>query len=323
MTAPREFFHELTTLKGRVVGFRKGVIVADDLPGGGFQPHDIVLDYLSTLTPTANSVPYFDTSSSMALFTITSSAVGAFLTAATTDGQRHAIGLGAADSPSFTGLTVTGLTPGSLIFAGSGGLISQDNSHLFYDAVNQRTGFGLTSPTAIVHLKAGTAAAGTGPLKFTTGTNLTTPEDGAVEYDGTHFYISIGSTRFQLDRQTAANPTVVAFSDLTGQTGAVTVCTFTDTGSGGVYRCGGYVAITAVTLDVIQFQVTWTDETNTARTYTIVPVGGTTLSATGVFAFPDVQVKVKPSTAVTVQVALTTGTGSIAFDCGATIEKVR
>ena len=37
-------------------------------------------------------------------------------------------------------------------------------------------------------LPAGTATASTAPLKFTSGTNLTTPEAGALEYDGTEFY---------------------------------------------------------------------------------------------------------------------------------------
>lgn len=43
---------------------------------------------------------------------------------------------------------------------------------------------GYLTPTA------GTATAGTAPLKFTSGTNLTTPEDGAVEYDGTYLYVT-------------------------------------------------------------------------------------------------------------------------------------
>jgi hypothetical protein len=34
-------------------------------------------------------------------------------------------------------------------------------------------------------LSAGTSSANTAPLKFTSGTNLTTPEAGAIEYDGT------------------------------------------------------------------------------------------------------------------------------------------
>jgi hypothetical protein len=46
-------------------------------------------------------------------------------------------------------------------------------------------GFGVTLPTAILHLKAGTASAHTAPLKFNAGINLTTPEAGAIEFDGT------------------------------------------------------------------------------------------------------------------------------------------
>src|SRR4029079_10169522 len=56
------------------------------------------------------------------------------------------------------------------------------------------------SPTYIT-LGAGTAAAGTAPLVFTSGTNLTTPVAGAVEFNGTHFYGTVGATRYQLDQQ--------------------------------------------------------------------------------------------------------------------------
>jgi len=51
-----------------------------------------------------------------------------------------------------------------------------------------RASFGVGTPTAVLHLKAGTATANTAPLKFTSGTNLTTGEAGAIEYDGTDFY---------------------------------------------------------------------------------------------------------------------------------------
>jgi hypothetical protein len=57
-------------------------------------------------------------------------------------------------------------------------------------------GIGITAPTAVLHLKAGTATANTAPLKLTLGTNLTTPEAGAVEYDGTNlFYTDNTATR--------------------------------------------------------------------------------------------------------------------------------
>lgn len=73
---------------------------------------------------------------------------------------------------------------------------------------------GATTPTAVLHLAAGTATANTSPLKLTSGTNLSVIEDGAMEYNGTHLFFSIGSTRYQLDQQVAA-VTSVANSDST------------------------------------------------------------------------------------------------------------
>lgn len=58
-----------------------------------------------------------------------------------------------------------------------------------------------TTPTARLHLAAGTATGSSAPLKLTTGTALTTPEDGALEYHSSHLYFTIGSTRYQLDQQ--------------------------------------------------------------------------------------------------------------------------
>lgn len=61
-------------------------------------------------------------------------------------------------------------------------------------------GIGTTSPTATLHLKAGTATASSAPLKLTSGTLLTTAEAGTIEYLSGKFYIrgteklSIGSS---------------------------------------------------------------------------------------------------------------------------------
>lgn len=48
-----------------------------------------------------------------------------------------------------------------------------------------------------ITVRAGTATAGTAPLKFTSGTLLTTPETGAVEFntDSLYFTITTGTTR--------------------------------------------------------------------------------------------------------------------------------
>ena len=56
-------------------------------------------------------------------------------------------------------------------------------------------GIGTTTPTAVLHLKAGAAAVSSAPIKLTAGTNLTTPEAGAIEFDGTNLFFTTGSTR--------------------------------------------------------------------------------------------------------------------------------
>jgi hypothetical protein len=58
-----------------------------------------------------------------------------------------------------------------------------------------KVGIGTTTPTALLMLAAGTATANTAPLKLTTGTNLTTPENGAFEFDGTNLYFTVGGVR--------------------------------------------------------------------------------------------------------------------------------
>lgn len=76
-----------------------------------------------------------------------------------------------------------------------------DHAYFFGDGDNGRVGMGKSSPTAILHIKAGSATAGFAPFKIDSGTNLTTIEDGVMEYNGTHLFFSIGSTRYQLDQQ--------------------------------------------------------------------------------------------------------------------------
>lgn len=58
-----------------------------------------------------------------------------------------------------------------------------------------RFGIGVTSITGLIHLKAGTATAGTAPIKLTAGVNLTTPENGTLEFDGTNLYFTVGGIR--------------------------------------------------------------------------------------------------------------------------------
>ncbi|MFA5360164.1 MAG: LamG-like jellyroll fold domain-containing protein, partial [Patescibacteria group bacterium] len=59
--------------------------------------------------------------------------------------------------------------------------------------VEGHVGIGTDSPTALLQLGAGTATAGTAPLKFTSGTLLTTPEAGAMEFLNDDYYLTISS----------------------------------------------------------------------------------------------------------------------------------
>jgi hypothetical protein len=56
------------------------------------------------------------------------------------------------------------------------------------------------APTAWLHLGAGLATANAAPLKFTSGTVLNAPEDGAIEYDGTDLYLTTNTTRYKLSK---------------------------------------------------------------------------------------------------------------------------
>jgi hypothetical protein len=56
-------------------------------------------------------------------------------------------------------------------------------------------GIGVSNPTAVLNIKAGTSSSNTAPLKLTAGTNLSSTEAGAVEYDGTHLYFTPSTSR--------------------------------------------------------------------------------------------------------------------------------
>jgi hypothetical protein len=88
-----------------------------------------------------------------------------------------------------------------------------DANLLTIDAGADRIGIGVAGPTSYLHVKAGTATASTSPLKFTAGTNLTNPEAGAVEFDGTNFFGTASSTRYTFAK-TLTNTATLDF-DLT------------------------------------------------------------------------------------------------------------
>ncbi len=82
------------------------------------------------------------------------------------------------------------------------------------------------SITASLHLPAGLAAASGAPLKFTSGANLTTPEAGAVEFDGTNYFVTSSTTRYTLAK-TLTNTAALDFSSTSAQTSSTLTITVT------------------------------------------------------------------------------------------------
>jgi len=89
-------------------------------------------------------------------------------------------------------------------------------------------------PTALLHLAAGTATASTAPLKLTSGTNLTTAEAGAFEYDGTSlFFTRTGTTRESIltsagGASAPSTSSLTAFTNYYGTGGTIALSTPAD-----------------------------------------------------------------------------------------------
>jgi hypothetical protein len=108
----------------------------------------------------------------------------------------------------------------SMIFFTGG--ITSGNERMRLDGTGH-LGIGVTSPTARLNLPAGTATAGTAPLKLTSGTSLTTAEDGAVEYDGTNYFVSAGGTRYTLAKTLTATASLNFPSTIAGASATLTI----------------------------------------------------------------------------------------------------
>jgi len=77
-------------------------------------------------------------------------------------------------SPTFSSLTLSSLTPGSVLFANSSGLISQDNANFYWDNTNKRLGIGTSNPAYTLDIA--------GPLRLQP-TATPTAANGVIYYD--------------------------------------------------------------------------------------------------------------------------------------------
>lgn len=168
-------------------------------------------------------------------------------------------------------------------------------------------GIGQTSPTAGLHIKAGTATASTAPLKFTTGTILTTAETGAMEYtDPLLYFTPTGTVRGVVN--------VSKSSRATAQTAAnASVFTYTLPATDGSFKVSANVLVTTSSAENFSVTCSYTDEGNTARTQTVPfillagTVAGAINFANGAVPYEGAifRIRCKASTAITIA---TTGT---------------
>jgi hypothetical protein len=98
-------------------------------------------------------------------------------------------------------------------------------------------GIGQATPTAVLHLKAGTTSVSSAPLKFTSGTNLTTTEAGAVEFNGTNLLFTPSATRHTVNHGLTGSATLNFPSTLTNLSADLTI-TVTGAADGDVVSLG-------------------------------------------------------------------------------------
>jgi hypothetical protein len=85
-------------------------------------------------------------------------------------------------------------------------------------------GVGVSTPSSLLHLGSGTN--NNPPLKLTSGTNLTTPQAGSVEFDGTNYFATTGTTRFTLAK-TLTNTASLDFPSTAANTFSILTVTVT------------------------------------------------------------------------------------------------
>jgi len=223
----------------------------------------------------------------------------------------------------FEGITPTGAT--------GGGMMVFNTSPTFVTKITSPLLQGGVGTTQTLALKPTTGVGATGAdIIFQAGTNGGT-EAGRFLNSGAFQLTAVpatsGGTDDILTRNTSTGvvdkiavstiPITQATADLTAQTAAGNITTFTVGASTATFNISGYINVTAVATDVIELQVTYTDENNTAQTVTF-----TTLSSVANSTYSPVTIRAKNATVITAKTTLTTGIGSITFDAGARITQL-
>jgi hypothetical protein len=106
----------------------------------------------------------------------------------------------------------------------------------FSDSSAESIGINNSAPSgAYMHFGAGTTTKA--PFKYTSGTSLTTPDNGTKEYDGSNEFLTVGGVRYTLAKTLTATATLDFGSIAAGATETLTI-TVTGAVSGDVVNLG-------------------------------------------------------------------------------------
>ena len=136
--------------------------------------------------------------------------------------------------------------------------IATNNTEKLRIETNGNVGIGQTTPTAVLHLKAGTATASTAPLKFTSGVNLTSPLGGEMEFNGTNLFFSPSTTRHTVNHGLTGSATLNFPSTLTMLSADLTI-TVTGAADGDVVSLG----VPNAAVNANTFYSAWVSAANT------------------------------------------------------------
>lgn len=96
-------------------------------------------------------------------------------------------------------LPVVSAIPGRVAIWGTSTSLVDDYTPAVLGGTGSSIGIGGVTPQARLHLPSGSSSVGMAPLKFSTGSLLGIVENGAMEFDGSHLYFTLGGVRSQLD----------------------------------------------------------------------------------------------------------------------------
>ena len=129
------------------------------------------------------------------------------------------------------------------------------------------TGLSEANPTATLHIRPGTTAAQSAPIKLNQGSIMTTPEAGALEYNGTNLYFTdnTGTRRIIQTGSGAANPATTSASIY------YNVAANSTTDSYGVYIAGAQVGMSCscAPATALPAGLTWSCYISAANTVTV------------------------------------------------------